>query len=151
MTHWENAVLPTRTPALGINVLSSRRAPKYGVFSSTTISRLSPIWRRYSVTASEILIVSGPRNFYDAVRRRSYHEVGKDVGDVVGHDRLHQSRREVNLVALSAGLSNAEHKLEKLRRLNERVRDVGFLDKSFLSQLSPKVPAGLETLGADDG
>lgn len=56
----------------------------------------------------------------------------------------------MDLIALNAGLSDAEHELKKLRRMNQRVRYLGFLDKLLLSELRPKIAAVLEPVRSDD-
>src|SRR3546814_2823836 len=92
----------------------------------------------------------GPGHLDGAVQWRGERDFGQRGGDVIRCDRLDESGRQADHIALSPRLDDAVDELEELCRAEDRIGDAGGLDQLLLGHLRPKVAALEKALRADD-
>src|SRR5688572_7574323 len=83
------------------------------------------------------------------VQRRRERDVKQSGHDVVGDDRLQESRRQADRLPLGGGFGNAVDELEELCRAQDRIGNHGVFDQLFLGHLGAQVAALRNPVGTD--
>src|SRR5215217_4827770 len=91
-----------------------------------------------------------PRNFNDAVDRRSYGDPAKRAGDILSRHGLNQNGCDSHRVAVGRIVGDSLDELEELRSVDDRVLDRRSLYQVLLGDLGTEVATFGEAFGSHD-
>jgi hypothetical protein len=81
----------------------------------------------------------GTGDFNRAIEWRPHGNFFDGFGDIISRHGLNEYRRQPNRRPVSGFIGDADHELEELRRVNDRVRDPAAPDQYFLRVLGSEV------------
>src|SRR4051794_5153402 len=89
-----------------------------------------------------------PSDFDSAIYRGTYRDLGHSAGNIVGCHRLEKHRWQMHFSFYDRNVGKALEEFEKLRRVDDRVRDQRLFDQDFLSHFGAEVTTFEQKLGS---